>query len=50
MKRMNVLWNLNDLTLGTVWDINLLAFEGTIKDILMVAQGEKAFLRKRKNF
>ena len=42
MKRMNVIWNLNDLTLGTVRDINLLAYEGTIKEILMVAQGEKA--------
>ncbi len=42
MKRMNVVWNLNDLTLGSVWDINLLAYESIIKDIIMVAQGEKA--------
>jgi dynein heavy chain 1, cytosolic len=42
MKRMNVVWNLNDLTLGTVWDVNLLAYESIIKDIIMVAQGEKA--------
>lgn len=42
MKRMGVQWNLNDLTLGQIWDINLLSFENTIRDILMVAQGEKA--------
>ena len=42
MKRMNVVWNLNDLTLGHVWDINLLAYDSIIKDVLMVAQGEKA--------
>jgi dynein heavy chain 1, cytosolic len=42
MKRMNVVWNLNDLTLGTVWDVNLLAYDSIIKDIIMVAQGEKA--------
>ena len=42
MKRMNVIWNLNDLTMGTVWDINLLVYESTIREILMVAQGEKA--------
>ena len=42
MKRMNVVWNLNDLTLGLVWDINLLIYEGTIREILIVAQGEKA--------
>ena len=42
MKRMGVAWNLSDLTLGQIWDINLLSFETTIKDTLMVAQGEKA--------
>jgi dynein heavy chain 1 len=42
MKRMNVSWNLNDLTLGQIWDINLLGYEQIIKDTLMVAQGEKA--------
>ncbi len=42
MKRMNVAWNLNDLTLGQIWDINLLSFEQIIKDTLLVAQGEKA--------
>ena len=31
MKRMNVVWNLNDLTLGHVWDINLLAYDSIIK-------------------
>ncbi len=42
MKRMNVAWNLNDLPLGQVWDANLTVYDGIIKDILMVAQGEKA--------
>jgi hypothetical protein len=42
MKRMNVVWNLNDLTLGHVWDLNLLAYDAVIKDVIMVAQGEKA--------
>ncbi len=42
MKRMNVAWNLNDLPLGHVWDANLTVYDGIIKDILMVAQGEKA--------
>ena len=42
MKRMNVKWNLNDLTLGLVWECNLTMYETTIKDVLMVAQGEKA--------
>jgi dynein heavy chain 1, cytosolic len=42
MKKMNVKWNLNDLSLGIVWDCNLINYENTIKDVLMVAQGEKA--------
>ena len=39
---MGVIWNLNDFTLGHLWDINLLSYESIIKDIIMVAQGEKA--------
>ena len=39
---IGVCWALSDLALGTVWDINLLNYESAIKDILMVAQGEKA--------
>jgi dynein heavy chain 1 len=42
MKKMNVVWNLNDLTLGQVWDINLTIYEGIIKDMMLIAQGEKA--------
>jgi dynein heavy chain 1 len=42
MKRMNVIWNLNDLTLGQIWGINLLSYEPVIREILLVAQGEKA--------
>ena len=36
MKRMNVVWNLNDLTLGHVWDINLLAYDSIIKGIYIL--------------
>ncbi|KAI1728166.1 dynein heavy chain and region d6 of dynein motor domain-containing protein [Ditylenchus destructor] len=42
MKEMNVSWSLNDLTLGQVWDADLAKNEHTIKEILLVAQGEMA--------
>lgn len=42
MKSMNVSWNLNDLTLGQVWDTDLSKHETTIRDTLIAAQGEKA--------
>ncbi|XP_070577189.1 cytoplasmic dynein 1 heavy chain 1-like [Ptychodera flava] len=48
MKRLRVSWMLSDLTLGQIWDVDLQKNEGTVKDVLMVAQGEKAleeFLR-----
>ncbi len=41
-RQLRVNWVLNDLTLGQVWDIDLLRHEGTIKDIILVAQGEMA--------
>jgi dynein heavy chain 1, cytosolic len=40
MKQMNVHWNLNDLNLGQLWDIDLIKYEKIIKDILVQAQGE----------
>ena len=49
MRKLNVVWNLNDLTLGKVWDCNILAYDNIIKEILTAAQGEKAleeFLRQ----
>ena len=42
MKRLHVAWNLSDLTLGNLWDINLLKNEGVIRDVIAVAQGERA--------
>ena len=49
MRKMKVVWNLNDLTLGSVWQTNLLVHDSTIKEVLSIAQGEKAleeFLRQ----
>lgn len=42
MRRLGVNWTLTDLTLGHVWDIDLQRHEGTVKDIILVAQGEMA--------
>lgn len=42
MKELRVLWNLSELTLGQVWDANLLRYESAIKQVLLVAQGELA--------
>lgn len=42
MRRLHVSWVLPDLTLGQLWDIDLLRNEGVIKDVLLVAQGEMA--------
>ena len=41
-RQLRVNWVLNDLTLGQVWDIDLQKHEGTIKDVILVAQGEMA--------
>ena len=42
MKRMSILWSLNDMTLGQVWSIDLQRHEPIIREILTIAQGEKA--------
>jgi dynein heavy chain 1 len=42
MKRMTIIWNLNDMTLGQVWAIDLQRHESIIREILTIAQGEKA--------
>ncbi|XP_064603299.1 cytoplasmic dynein 1 heavy chain 1-like isoform X2 [Liolophura sinensis] len=42
MKRLGVKWVLSELTLGHVWDVDLQKNEMTIKDVIMVAQGEMA--------
>jgi dynein heavy chain 1 len=42
MRRLHVNWVLSELTLGQLWDIDLLKNEVVIKDILLIAQGEMA--------
>lgn len=41
-KQLRVNWVISDLTLGQVWDVNLLKNEAIVKDIILVAQGEMA--------
>ncbi|XP_026482181.1 dynein heavy chain, cytoplasmic isoform X8 [Ctenocephalides felis] len=41
-KQLRVSWILSDLTLGQVWDVNLLKNESIVKDVILVAQGEMA--------
>ena len=33
---------LSDLTLGAVWDVDLLKNESIVRDVILVAQGEMA--------
>ena len=42
MRRLHINWVLSELTLGHLWDIDLLKNEPIIKDVLLVAQGEMA--------
>lgn len=42
MRRLHVNWVLTDLTLGQVWDVDLLKNEAVVKDAILVAQGEMA--------
>ena len=42
MKELRVSWNLSELTLGQIWDADLLRHESVIKEVLLVAQGELA--------
>ncbi|KAF8560529.1 hypothetical protein P879_02534 [Paragonimus westermani] len=42
MKKLNVNWTMSELTLGQVWDIDLQKNDAVIKEVLLVAQGEKA--------
>ena len=41
-RQLRVSWMLSDLTLGQVWDVDLLKNESIIKDVIQVAQGEMA--------
>ena len=42
MRKLCVNWQLSELTLGQVWDIDLQRNEGIVREVLAVAQGEKA--------
>ena len=42
MRRLGVKWVLSDMTLGHIWEIDLVRNENTIRDVLGIAQGEKA--------
>ena len=42
MRRLRVSWVLGDLTLGHLWDIDLQRNEMVVRDVLAVAQGERA--------
>lgn len=41
-KQLRVNWIISELTLGQVWDVNLMKNEAIVKDIILVAQGEMA--------
>lgn len=41
-RALKVDWSLSELTLGQVWDVDLLHNEHTVKDVVSVAQGELA--------
>ena len=41
-RRLAVSWTLSELTLGHVWDVDLMKNEAIVRDIISVAQGEMA--------
>ncbi|XP_052105179.1 cytoplasmic dynein 1 heavy chain 1-like isoform X5 [Mytilus californianus] len=41
-RKLGVRWVLSDLTLGHVWDADLLKNEMVVKDVILIAQGEMA--------
>lgn len=52
-RELRVNWNLNELTLGQVWEADLVRQENVIRQILLVAQGELAlevFLKQVKEY
>ncbi|BHF62050.1 Cytoplasmic dynein 1 heavy chain 1 [Sparganum proliferum] len=42
IKRLNVNWVMSELTLGQLWDVDLQKNESIIREVFLVAQGEKA--------
>ncbi|CAG0913348.1 unnamed protein product [Notodromas monacha] len=52
-RQLRVNWQLNELTLGQVWDVNLQKNEAVVRDVILVAQGEMAleeFLKQVREF
>lgn len=52
-RELRVSWNPNELTLGQVWEIDLIRHESVIRQLLLVAQGELAlelFLKQVKEY
>ncbi|KAI6221986.1 Dynein heavy chain, cytoplasmic [Aphelenchoides besseyi] len=52
-RELRVSWNPNDLTLGQVWEVDLIRHEAVIRQMLLVAQGELAlevFLKQVKEY
>lgn len=52
-RELRVSWNPNELTLGQVWQVDLIRHESTIRQMLLVAQGEMAlevFLKQVKEY
>lgn len=41
-RQLKVNWILSELTLGQVYDVNLLKNESIVKDTILIAQGEMA--------
>ncbi|KRZ77608.1 Dynein heavy chain, cytoplasmic [Trichinella papuae] len=53
MSLLHVHWNLNELTIGQIWACDLQRYESSIKEIILVAQGELAleeFLKQLREF
>lgn len=42
IRKLNVNWVMSELTLGQLWDVDLEKNEAIIRDVFLVAQGEKA--------
>ena len=42
MRKLGVNWHLSELTLGHIWDVDLVKNELILKEVLLIAQGEMA--------
>jgi dynein heavy chain 1 len=41
-RELRVSWSQNELTLGQVWEVDLIRHESLIRQVLLIAQGELA--------